>query len=327
MSGILAEQFVRDGHELKLVTQTPGSMCMRFPYDVIRRPRPRTLLKLVQWAEVYFQNHISLRTAWPLLLVQRPWIVTHQTWISRMGGLDNWAASGKRFLLRYAVSLSISRAIAEDLPVPSVVIGNPYDDDVFYERPESQRTRDLIFVGRLVAAEGIYLILEAMVRLRKLGMAPRLTVVGAGPEETFLRHAAVVMGLATQTDFVGPKQGEELAELLNTHRILLAPSMWREPFGVVALEGVACGCVVVGSAGGGLEDAIGPCGVTFLNGDMEKLTRVLYQLLSEPRSLDTYRAHAPLHLAKFRKAVIAKIYLKVFEGALQNHRPLCWRDP
>ncbi len=41
--------------------------------------------------------------------------------------------------------------------------------------------------------------------------------------------------------------------------------------GIVALEGIACGCVVIGSQGGGLKDAIGNCGLTYPNGDVAAL--------------------------------------------------------
>ncbi len=50
----------------------------------------------------------------------------------------------------------------------------------------------------------------------------------------------------------------------------------------MALEGIACGCVVVGSEGGGLKDAIGPCGDTFRNGDAADLARVLGHRLRHP---------------------------------------------
>jgi glycosyltransferase involved in cell wall biosynthesis len=45
-------------------------------------------------------------------------------------------------------------------------------------------------------------------------------------------------------DFVGTKTDHELVKLLNTHQIMVVPSLWNEPFGLVALEGVACGCVL-----------------------------------------------------------------------------------
>ena len=41
---------------------------------------------------------------------------------------------------------------------------------------------------------------------------------------------------------------------------LVVPTAVPEGFGIVALEGIACGCVVIGTETGGLKDAIGPCG-------------------------------------------------------------------
>ena len=61
------------------------------------------------------------------------------------------------------------------------------------------------------------------------------------------------LGLERQVEFTGVLQGETLVRTLNAHRIMVVPSRTPEPFGVVALEGIACGCVVVGSEGGGLS--------------------------------------------------------------------------
>ena len=97
---------------------------------------------------------------------------------------------------------------------------------------------------------------------------------------------------------------------------MVVPSLWDEPFGIVALEGIACGCVVVGSSGGGLKDAIGECGVTFPNGDVAALTEALANLLTNPEQLDSYRQKAQSHLARHQPTEVAKAYLKVFEEAV-----------
>ena len=83
--------------------------------------------------------------------------------------------------------------------------------------------------------------------------------------------ALVVAGL----EFVGGKFGDELATLLNQHRIMVVPSRWPEPFGLVALEGIACGCAVGGSEEGGLKEAMGPCGISFKNSDYSSLAAAL----------------------------------------------------
>ena len=93
------------------------------------------------------------------------------------------------------------------------------------------------------------------------------------------------------------------------------PSRWAEPFGIVALEGIACGCAVVGTALGGLPEAIGPCGVTVPNADTSAMARALRSLLEDNRLLAGYRACAPVHLARHSRSEVARSYLRVLESA------------
>jgi glycogen(starch) synthase len=82
--------------------------------------------------------------------------------------------------------------------------------------------------------------------------------------------------------------------------------------------GIACGCVVVGSEGGGLPEAIGSCGRTFPNGDSQALADLLAELLTTDEALMSLRAGADEHLARHRPAEVAKAYLKVFEDATRD---------
>ena len=107
---------------------------------------------------------------------------------------------------------------------------------------------------------------------------------------------------------------------LNRHRILVVPSRYNEPFGIVALEGIACGCVVVGSRGGGLKEAIGPCGDTFRNGDAADLARVLGRLLRRPELDAEPLRQAAGHLARHAGERVAAAYLREIEGAAGRGR-------
>ncbi|HEV7405025.1 MAG TPA: glycosyltransferase family 4 protein [Chthoniobacteraceae bacterium] len=311
-SALLATQFAAQGHEVRLVTQTEREDRAAWPFSVIRRPRPRALLQHVRWCQVFFQNNISLHGLWPALLCRKPWIVVHQTWLRDIHGGEGWREGLKRFLIRWAVNVSISEAIAADLHVPSVRIGNPYRSEVFRRRPEEVRDRDLVFLGRLVSDKGLDLLVEALGILRGENLRPRLTVIGAGPEEAAVRGQAQSAGVSGQIDFAGPKSGDKLSRLLNAHRIMVVPSRWAEPFGIVALEGIACGCVVVGSERGGLQEAIGPCGLTFPNGDAAALAAALKRLLTEPQLGPSLLAGRAAHLARFEAATVAREYLQVF---------------
>lgn len=312
-SELLAAEFVRMGHDVRLITQTPGADEKDWPFEVVRKPGPRKLFALVRWCDVFFHNNISLQSVWPLLLVRRPWIVTHQTWIARLDQTLGWQDKLKRFLLRFAANVSISGAIARSLPVASEIIANPYRDDIFHAVPGIARDKELVFLGRLVSDKGVDLLLDALQRLKADGLRAGLTIIGSGPEEDRLKSIAQTLGVAGQIHFAGPKSGEALAWLLNEHRVLVVPSRWAEPFGIVALEGIACGCVVVGSAAGGLPDAIGPCGLTFPNGDATALAEALRRVLTEDGLLEKLRTAAPAHLAKHTARSIAAAYLNIFE--------------
>jgi len=252
-----------------------------------------------------------------LLIIRRPWVVTHQTWYCRSEGSLSLQDYLKRFLTNFATNIPASFALAEHIKAPSTVIPNPYREDIFYEIPEIPRDQEIVFLGRLVSDKGADLLLEALGNLKKQGLTPILTIIGSGPEEPQLRQQMKDLDIVEQVKFLGAKVEKELTQLLNIHQIMVVPSRWQEPFGIVALEGIACGCVVIGSEGGGLKEAIGPCGVTFPNGDVQALTQTLWDLLTNPDKLSTYREKSELHLSRHKQATVAKAYLQVMDKILQ----------
>jgi glycosyltransferase involved in cell wall biosynthesis len=316
VSRLLCQEFCRLGHEVVLVTQTADDGAETFPFAVIRRPAIAKLFGLIKWCDVLWQNNLSLRTIWPALLTPKPVVITHQgSYCGEPIGID-LALRAKRAVVNRMTSVAISNAVARCFKMPSLVIPNPYDARVFTVRSTSTERADLIFVGRLVSEKGLDILLESLRRLSSRGLTPRLTIVGSGSEEPRMRALARTLGLEPQVDFVGAKNPTEVAELLNRHAILVVPSRYDEPFGVVALEGIACGCAVVGSSGGGLPEAIGECGVTFANGDIEALADALEKLLRDSDERRRLAANAPQHLARFYPTTIANSYLDLFRSKI-----------
>jgi len=115
VSALLAERFHRAGHRVVLVTRSENAQADPQPFEIVRRPSPGRLFALVRRADVVFHNNISLRFAWPQLLLRRPWVVAHHTWIPRAGA----AARIKRAVLAHASNISISGAVARSLPIAS----------------------------------------------------------------------------------------------------------------------------------------------------------------------------------------------------------------
>ena len=83
-------------------------------------------------------------------------------------------------------------------------------------------------------------------------------VVGSGPIEAQeqLHALADQLGLR-RTYFLGPRQQAELAVLFNCADVGCFPS-YREPFGLVFIECMACGTPVIGADSGGPQDFVTP---------------------------------------------------------------------
>ena len=317
MSGLLAEEFIRLGHTVKVVTQTPDESAERFSYPVIRQPSIGELWSVIKWCDLFWHSNLSLRTLWPALVLRKPVVVTHHGSYCRPPKGIDLLQRLKHAIVQRTTSVAISQAVAACFKTDSVIIPSPYDARKFVDcSPAAKRSGDLIFLGRLVSEKGIDLLLQALALLRTRTLAPRLTIVGSGPDLSAMQQMAERLGLREQVTFAGTKSGAELVSLLRQHKILVIPSRYDEPFGVVALEGIACGCIALGSSGGGLPEAIGPCGVTFPNGDPEALARALEKLLCAPEERQRLAANAPQHLAKFHPTVIAEAYLALFRAKL-----------
>jgi len=321
VSLMLAKEFVRAGHEVTVVTQTPaGYEAGDFPFIIIRQPSPWVLCRWIRWADLVFHSNISLRTAWPLCFICRPWVVVHHGMIPKSGGIRGLKGRIKHFILRWATCIAVSAAVADSFDTPAVVIPNPYDTEIFRSLPGIRRDQDLVFVGRFVSDKGLPVLLQALVQLRERELRPSLTVVGDGSEKAAWCRLADDLKFLQQVRFVGIRQGNALAKLLNAHRIIAIPSLWNEPFGIVALEGVACGCVAVGSEGGGLKEAIGPTGLTFPNGDVAALAACLERMLTDSDLVTRCQKAAPDHLTQHRPGLIAGRYIEIFEAALRKAR-------
>jgi glycogen(starch) synthase len=309
ISEILVGRFHSAGHETRLVTQTPSSIPDTAAYQIIRRPTARALLQQVRWAEVVLHNNISLRFAWPLLMARRPWVIAHHMWSPRTG-----AGRLKHFATRFATNLAVSRAMARSLSVPAAIVPNAYADDLFTSYPDARRARDLVFLGRLVPSKGVPVILDALAALHSQGQTRKLTLIGGGPEESRLREQVRRLRLEEHVLFAGFKQGTALVELLNQHRICIAPSVDDEPFGIVALEAIACGLIPIVADSGGLPDAVGPCGLVVPKSDSAALAEAIWRLDDEALRA-RLRAPAQAHLKLHSPDAIAQAYLRVLAAA------------
>lgn len=156
-------------------------------------------------------------------------------------------------------------ALFLDMPYSSLHIVLPFADPIFGNAKRSQPTKKtrLIFAGRLHPDKGIYTLLEAMHEdiMRKNGHT--VSIVTAGQHvEAGQMMARMLKGYPYAHLMPAQKTVVTMAQLLAHSDILLMPSVYAEPFGMLSVEAQHAGCRVVASNIGGLPET--NCGLLSL---------------------------------------------------------------
>jgi glycosyltransferase involved in cell wall biosynthesis len=194
------------------------------------------------------------------------------------------------------------------------------DPDVFkpVRRPDG-RGFIVGYVGRLVEEKGVDLLLEALAGLEGMW---RAYVLGSGPEREALQAQARQLRLADRVTFDEWIPSGQMAAYYSQLDALVVPSRtrpnWKEQFGRVLVEAMACGVPVVGSNCGEIPNVIGDAGLVFPEGRVDELRDHLSQLLREPdlRAELAQRGRERV-LAYYTQAQIATQIHQVYQKLLQ----------
>jgi glycosyltransferase involved in cell wall biosynthesis len=133
----------------------------------------------------------------------------------------------------------------------------------------------LLFVGDLVEDKGINVLLQAY---RELKNAPPLVLIGR-------KFPNLPLDLPRNVHMLGMWKHPSVLEAWRRCSIALTPSIWAEPFGLVAIEAMAVGRPVIASGIGGLRDFIldGQTGYLVPPGDPIALQHAIESLLANPQ--------------------------------------------
>lgn len=309
---VLAAEFLRLGHAVTVATETPGHA--ELPYPVLRQPGSVRYWRALQQADVVLSAPLSLRR-YPIQVLSRvPLCAAHPLPFPTRGrhGPAGWI---KRLVGRFVINIVPSRYLARHFPKP-IVIANPLDPAALNPPVPTHRRSGIIFAGRLVPEKGGALLLEAFARTPAANRT-RLTIVGDGPERLVLERLAGRLGISDRVRFTGALRGPQFWAQLHAHQVMVVPSLWEEPFGIIALEGLACGCRMIVAESGGLPEAVGPLALTFARGDRHGLSDCLALALSDDDPTPSAQA-VTSHLARFQPGKVAAEYLAVLAAAAQR---------
>ncbi|KHQ50172.1 glycosyltransferase [Mameliella alba] len=207
---------------------------------------------------------------------------------------------------------------ARGIPVTQTPLG--FDPDLFFPMPEIERQAVraelgldqpvIAFFGRLAPEKGLHVLIRALERLEDLPwqlLIDDFTTYGGAYAES-LKVELSGGALKDRVVFFEARH-EEMPRFMNAADIVVLPSVstpkWKEQYGRVIQEVMACGRTMVGSTSGAIPEVMGGHGHLFAEGCEQALARLLRRLLTEARFDDpAARDYALAHLSVQRQAEI-----------------------
>ena len=178
------------------------------------------------------------------------------------------------YVLRRHVANGFPRERAYCLPCPTPV-------PVKQASTRAPREPLILFVGRVTPQKGLEYLIRASLKVT----APfTLIVAGDGYQLAASRRLAARLRVADRISFLGALDREAVHELYRRAAVLVVPSVWPEPYGMVGPEAMSYGVPVIGSRVGGIPDwlADGETGILVDPRDVTELARSIDAILRDP---------------------------------------------
>jgi glycogen(starch) synthase len=189
--------------------------------------------------------------------------------------------------------------------------------------------RLVLLVGRLVYEKGFHLALDALAPVIKELGDVRFVVAGTGTAEAELRRQAWRLGLHRKGVFLGWVGDDMLHSLYRVADMCIVPSIY-EPFGIVALEAMASGCLCVVADTGGLREVVpgdGTVGLRFPSRDSAALAEIIERVLADEGLREQLVAEAREHVLGFDWAEVARQTRGIYDELTASDRGLLTRSP
>ncbi len=278
-----------------------GTTIHRLPFhEVLRARDPEAFVKLRRQVEAVWNDfapdviHANLygpSIAMHLETNRRspvPTVIAIHTDFSGFGGMGNIF---RRSLDQAAWVTAVSKATLGDIRSmfpqikdKSSCIYNGLVAENIEPRPLSADPPRVLCIGRLIKEKGFDVALDAFARIRDSFPNAMLTIAGAGPERPALERQAEALGLGQSVAFAGWVEPDAVYELVSQSTVMLVPSRWREPLGIVAIEAALMARPVVAARTGGLAEVVIDAKTGFLvdKEDPQALADRLSEVLSQP---------------------------------------------
>jgi glycosyltransferase involved in cell wall biosynthesis len=186
---------------------------------------------------------------------------------------------------------------------PGSTIYNPVDVEQKMDVPK--QTGNILFIGNVTERKGVGVLADAVA-----GLDVTLNIVGDGYLLSKIDGGNIVKH--------GKLDYEKTKELLSKSEMLLVPSLWPEPFGRVAVEGMAAGVPTIVSPYGGLPEVVGDGAWVLKDVSVEELRESIIRIRSDSTLKNRLVERGKERSKLFRSETIGKKIISLYENLLQN---------
>ena len=152
------------------------------------------------------------------------------------------------------------------------------------------KKKEILFVGRLVPEKGVHLYVDVAKLVAKQFPDWNFGIIGSfrlGDNKNTNSFAYKVIkkfkNIGNQAKFYGFKDYNFVQEKMKSASIIVIPSLWEEPFGLVAAEAMSNGIAIIASKVGGIPEIIKNNGILIENLDCKKLEKTLVGLINDKK--------------------------------------------
>lgn len=223
-----------------------------------------------------------------------------------------------------ACSRFMAREVVHSFELPSSkvhLVPNGIDTHRWQLPPgaaEARREPLVVAWGRIQYEKGFQVLARAVSELRQRVPGIRCVIAGRGSYLPELQTQIDMEGVSDIVQLAGFVADEQLHEMLQRASCVVIPSLY-EPFGIVALEGMAAGAPTIAARTGGLAEIIEgtDAGMLFEPGNHHELAECIADVLADPASADLMRANAATLLRKtYTWDAVATETVQVYRTAL-----------
>lgn len=235
-----------------------------------------------------------------------------------------YTASIMKYLDEFA---AVSEAAAEYVSTiderSPVIIPNGIDlaKYTFVERDHKIDAPMILFIGRLEKRKGIKYLLKAFAVLQKDHPNLRLVIGGDGTDRQKLEQF-VQDNQIHNVEFKGFLSEQQKLDLLAEASVFCSPALYGESFGIVLLEAMARGCVVVAGDNPGYSSVLDGKGkLSLINPkNITEFARRLEVMLTDKEVRDMWLSWSREYVKQFNYVAIVDQYEQMYTRVLKNKK-------